>query len=51
MKRVTIDMLRAHLLGAFLTAVGAEIAASGPCRWLAVLPLRLTGQPFVLAAH
>ncbi|WP_233801668.1 hypothetical protein [Paraburkholderia sp. HP33-1] len=116
MKRVTIDMLRAHLLVASLTAVGAEallcvalpvlpvsesffgstsfrmfalvlivgsvvvarefaqvafefavrrdyairavrdawpavIAANCPRRWLVVLHLRLTGQPFVLAEH
>ena len=115
MKRVTIDMLRAHLLVASLTAVVAEallcialpvlpvseaffvstsfrlialavivagvviarefaevafevavrrehairavrewpaaIAANCPRRWLVVLHLRLTGQPFVLAEH
>ncbi|WP_233849169.1 hypothetical protein [Paraburkholderia sp. HD33-4] len=116
MKRVTIDMLRAHLLVASLTAAGTEallctalpvlpvsdafftavsfrlfalaliigglviarefagvavegavrrdyairaaggawpavIAANCPRRWLVVLHLRLTGQPFVLAGH
>ncbi|MDH6151291.1 hypothetical protein OKW46_005216 [Paraburkholderia sp. WSM4179] len=116
MKRVTIDMLRAHLLVASLTAAATEallcialpvlpvpdaffasasfrlfalaliiggvviarefaevafevavrrdyairaavgaspavIAANCPRRWLVVLHLRLTGQPFVLAGH
>ncbi|NUY35208.1 hypothetical protein F0160_32690 [Paraburkholderia sp. JPY303] len=116
MKRVTIDMLRAHLLVASLTAAGTEallcialpvvpvsdaffasasfrlfalgliiggvviarefsevafelavrrdyairaargarpavVSANCPRRWLVVLHLRLTGQPFVLAEH
>jgi hypothetical protein len=47
MKPVTIDMLRAHLLVASLTAAGAEALL---CTALP-LHLRLTGQPFVLAEH
>ncbi|MFP3564475.1 hypothetical protein [Paraburkholderia sp. SIMBA_030] len=61
MKPVTVDMLRAHLMAASLTAMGAEalawtlrpvwVAASCPRRWLAILHPRFTGRPFVLAAH
>ncbi|MGF6967657.1 hypothetical protein OKW43_004685 [Paraburkholderia sp. WC7.3g] len=48
MKPVTIDMLRAHLLVASVTAA---VASNCPLRWRVVLHLRLTGQSFVLAGH
>ncbi|HYS67112.1 MAG TPA: hypothetical protein VEN30_25360 [Paraburkholderia sp.] len=41
MKSVTVDMLRAHLMVASLTAMGAEVMA-----WLALLLLPVSQQAF-----
>lgn len=53
MKPVTVDMLRAHLPVASLTAVGTAAAPRAIRRHRELNPsqLRLTGKPFVLPGH